>query len=129
MNLPYNDATFDVASISFGIRNVDAPNVALAEMARVVKPGGRIVVLEFGQPSGIVGLTYKWYSKNVIPFIGGLLTGHRKAYEYLPTTAAAFPCREEFLSLMNGTGRLENCHYRELTGGIAFLYVGTVVSL
>jgi demethylmenaquinone methyltransferase/2-methoxy-6-polyprenyl-1,4-benzoquinol methylase len=128
MKLPYDDATFDVASISFGIRNVDDPVVALGEMARVVRPGGRVVVLEFGQPRGIMGLTYRWYSKHVIPVIGGLLTGHREAYEYLPSTAAAFPCREDFLDLMRRTGRMDQCSYRELTGGIAFLYVGTVIA-
>lgn len=122
MHLPYADASFDVASISFGIRNVDDPRTALAEMARVVRPGGRVVVLEFGQPRGIVGLSYRWYSQHVIPLIGGLLTGNRKAYEYLPTTAAAFPCREDFLNLMRSTGLLEDCQYQELTGGIAFLY-------
>ena len=126
MHLPYADATFDAASISFGIRNVDDPRVALADMARVVKPGGKVVVLEFGQPRGIMGMVYGMYSRYVIPFIGGLITGNRKAYEYLPTTAAAFPCREAFTDLMTSTGRLTNCTYRELTGGIAFLYVGTV---
>ena len=126
MHLPYADATFDVASISFGIRNVDDPKTALAEMARVVKPGGRIVILEFGQPRGIMGLTYRFYSKNIIPLIGGLLTGNRKAYEYLPTTAAAFQCREQFTELMQSTGRLTDCTYEELTGGIAFLYSGVV---
>lgn len=126
MHLPYADATFDAASISFGIRNVDEPRVALADMARVVKPGGKVVVLEFGQPRGIMGMLYGMYSRYVIPFIGGLITGNRKAYEYLPTTAAAFPCREDFTDLMTSTGRLTNCTYRELTGGIAFLYVGTV---
>ncbi len=126
MHLPYADATFDVASISFGIRNVDDPKTALSEMARVVKPGGRIVVLEFGQPRGIMGFTYRFYSKNIIPLIGGLLTGNRKAYEYLPTTAAAFPCREQFTALMQSTGRLTDCTYEELTGGIAFLYSGVV---
>lgn len=126
MALPYADATFDVASISFGIRNVDDPVVALSEMARVVKPGGRVVVLEFGQPRGILGTTYRLYSKHVIPVIGGLLTGHREAYEYLPSTAAVFPCREAFLDLMRATGRYADVRYRELTGGIAFLYVGVV---
>ena len=126
MDLPYADATFDVASISFGIRNVDDPVRALSEMARVVVPGGRVVILEFGQPRGLVGLSYTFYSKFIIPFIGGLLTGNRKAYEYLPTTAAAFPCRQDFLDRMRQTGRYSNVSYRELTGGIAFLYVGTV---
>lgn len=126
MRLPYADATFDVSSIAFGIRNVDDPVVALGEMARVVVPGGKVVILEFGQPRGIMGLTYRFYSKHIIPFIGGLLTGHREAYEYLPETAAAFPCREDFLDRMRQTGRFADVHYKELTGGIAFLYVGTV---
>ena len=128
MHLPYADATFDAASISFGIRNVDVPRVALADMARVVKPGGKVVVLEFGQPRGIMGMLYGAYSRYVIPFIGGRITGNRQAYEYLPTTAAAFPCREAFTDLMTSTGRFKDCTYRELTGGIAFLYVGTVVA-
>ena len=126
MDLPYADATFDVASISFGIRNVDDPVRALSEMARVVVPGGRVVILEFGQPRGLVGLSYTFYSKYIIPVIGGMLTGNRKAYEYLPSTAAAFPCREAFLDMMRKTGRYADVSYRELTGGIAFLYVGTV---
>lgn len=126
MELPYDDKSFDIASISFGIRNVDNPKVCLNEMARVVRPGGRVVVLEFGRPKGIVGLSYRWYSKHVIPIVGKMLTGNREAYNYLPETAAAFPCREAFLDLMRSTGRFSSVRYRELTGGIAFLYVGTV---
>jgi demethylmenaquinone methyltransferase/2-methoxy-6-polyprenyl-1,4-benzoquinol methylase len=126
MDLPFDDAQFDIASISFGIRNVDDPQRCLAEMARVVRPGGRVVVLEFGQPRGIVGLSYRWYSRHVIPIVGKALTGNRDAYAYLPETAAAFPCREEFLGLMRATNRYSNVRYRSLTGGIAFVYVGVV---
>lgn len=126
MDLPYADATFDIASISFGIRNVDDPSRCLAEMARVVRPGGRVVVLEFGQPKGIMGLSYRWYSRHVIPVVGKMLTGNREAYAYLPETAAAFPCREAFLDLMRGTNRYASVRYRALTGGIAFVYVGIV---
>lgn len=126
MNLPYPDAIFDIASISFGIRNVDDVSIALSEMARVVKPGGRVMILEFGQPKGIIGIIYNLYSRYIIPFIGGLLTGNKEAYAYLPRTAAVFPCREDFLSLMTNTGRYSTVSYKELTFGIAFLYSGVV---
>lgn len=126
MDLGYGDHTFDVASMSFGIRNVDDPARALSEMARVVRPGGRVVVLEFGQPRGALGVLYRWYSKHVMPVVGGLITGDREAYTYLPQTAAAFPCREDFTAMMMGTGRYASASYRELTGGIAFLYLGVV---
>lgn len=124
--LPYEDNEFDVSSISFGIRNVDNRELALSELARVVKPGGKVMILEFGQPRGIIGTSYRLFSKSVIPFVGGLLTGNREAYQYLPKTAASFPCREEFLDLMRSTNGYSDVRYRELTGGIAFLYIGTV---
>jgi demethylmenaquinone methyltransferase / 2-methoxy-6-polyprenyl-1,4-benzoquinol methylase len=126
MKLPYADGRFDVASISFGIRNVDDPAVALGELGRVVKPGGRVVVLEFGQPEGLFGLLYRPYARWVMPLIGGLLTGNRAAYEYLPRTAAAFPCGERFLQLMRGTGRFERCTAEPLLQGLANVYVGVV---
>jgi demethylmenaquinone methyltransferase/2-methoxy-6-polyprenyl-1,4-benzoquinol methylase len=126
MALPYRDASFDIASIAFGIRNVDDPATALSELARVVRPGGRVVVLEFGQPRGVFGSVYDWYSRHIIPRIGGMITGDRTAYEYLPETAAAFPCREDFLALMRSTGRFSHVRYVTLTGGIAFIYVGVV---
>ncbi|MDZ4745272.1 MAG: bifunctional demethylmenaquinone methyltransferase/2-methoxy-6-polyprenyl-1,4-benzoquinol methylase UbiE [bacterium] len=126
MNLPYADATFDIATIAFGIRNVDDPVRALSEMARVCKPSGRVVVLEFGQPRGIIGLTFRLYSRYIIPFVGGLLTGNKKAYEYLPATAAAFPSGNEFLKLMQATGRFSHTTVEPLTGGIAYLYSGAI---
>jgi demethylmenaquinone methyltransferase/2-methoxy-6-polyprenyl-1,4-benzoquinol methylase len=126
MNLPYPDHTFDISSISFGIRNVDDPSIALKEMARVIKPGGKVMILEFGQPKGFMGVIYDWYSRHIIPFIGGLLTGNKEAYKYLPRTAAQFPCREEFLTLMRNTGMYSEASYQELTFGIAFLYKGVV---
>ena len=126
MNLPYPDHTFDISSISFGIRNVDDPSIAIKEMARVVKPGGKVVILEFGQPKGIMGLIYDWYSRYIIPFIGGLITGNKEAYQYLPRTASLFPCREEFLTLMKNTEMYSEASFQELTFGIAFLYKGVV---
>lgn len=126
MDLPYEDNHFDLASIAFGIRNVDDPVVALREMARVVKPGGRVVVLEFGQPEGLLGPPYRFYSRTVMPAIGGWLTGNREAYTYLPETSAAFPAGESFLELMDQTGVFARRRAISQTGGIAWIYVGTV---
>lgn len=126
MALPFPDATFEVASISFGIRNVDDPVKCLAEMARVVRPGGRVVVLEFGQPTGLFGALFRFYSKVVMPRVGGLLTGNRAAYEYLPRTSASFPAGDRFLELMDRTGAYKEKVAYPLTFGTSYVYVGTV---
>lgn len=126
MNLPYEDNTFDVASISFGIRNVDDPVVCLREMARVVRPGGRVVVIEFGQPRGFFGALYRFYSFQVMPFIGGIMSGNRQAYVYLPRTSAAFPAGDDFLALMDRSGGFAQRTGHPQTMGITWIYVGTV---
>jgi demethylmenaquinone methyltransferase/2-methoxy-6-polyprenyl-1,4-benzoquinol methylase len=126
MALPFADASFEVASIAFGIRNVDDPVKCLKEMARVVKPGGRVVVLEFGQPEGPFGALFRFYSRTIMPAIGGLLTGNRAAYEYLPRTAAAFPAGERFLALMDQTGAYRERVAHPMTFGTSYVYVGTV---
>ncbi|MBZ4409282.1 bifunctional demethylmenaquinone methyltransferase/2-methoxy-6-polyprenyl-1,4-benzoquinol methylase UbiE [Myxococcus sp. XM-1-1-1] len=126
MDLPFEDNRFDVASIAFGIRNVDDPVKCLSEMGRVVKPGGRVVVLEFGQPTGVFGALFRFYSKTVMPTVGGLLTGNRAAYEYLPRTSAAFPAGERFLSLMDQSGAYAERSAHPLTFGTANVYVGLV---
>lgn len=126
MNLQYGENEFDLASIAFGIRNVDDPVIALREMARVVRPGGRVVVLEFGQPEGILGPPYRFYSRKVMPAVGGWLTGNREAYTYLPETSAAFPAGEDFLDLMDRAGVFSTRRAVSQTGGIAWIYVGTV---
>lgn len=126
LDLPFPEARFDTASISFGIRNVDDPVRCLAEMARVVRPGGTVVVLEFGQPRGLFGWLYATYSRRVMPWLGGLLTGNRKAYEYLPRTAAAFPAGEGFLALMARTRAFAEVDARPLLAGLAWVYRGVV---
>jgi len=126
MNLPYEDSIFDISSIAFGIRNVDDPVIALKELARVVKPGGRVVVLEFGQPKGMLKIPYNLYSQHIMPAVGGLLSGNREAYTYLPRTSATFPAGDNFLKLMENSGSFSETKAVKLTGGIAYVYVGIV---
>lgn len=126
MNLPYDDNRFDISSIAFGIRNVDDPMVCLREMARVTKPGGKVVVLEFGQPKGLMKHPFRIYSKYIIPTLGGWFSGNRAAYEYLPETSASFPAGEKFIGLMKESASFSGYKAYPLQGGVAYIYVGTV---
>jgi len=128
MNLPYENNQFDIASIAFGIRNVDEPVTALREMARVVKPDGTVVILEFGQPKGVMSFPYKWYSRYIMPTVGGLLSGNREAYTYLPETSATFPAGEKFLELMDKSAVFKAREANKFNAGIAYIYVGMVTS-
>ena len=126
MDLQYKDNSFDIASIAFGIRNVDSAEQCLRELARVVRPGGQVVVLEFGQPHGWFRFPYAAYSKLILPFLGRIVSGDRDAYEYLHDTSSRFPCREDFLAMMDGTGAYASSRWVELSFGIAYIYFGTV---
>lgn len=121
--LPFDDASFDVASISFGIRNVNDPKKGIAEMARAVRPGGRVIVLEFGQPrSRLLGALYDWYRRHILPRLGGMVTGEQDAYEYLERSAGRFPCGDEFVALMREAATFQSVDYKPLSFGIAYLY-------
>lgn len=125
--LQYPDKTFDITSISFGIRNVGDPVKALQEMARVTKPGGLVMILEFGQVNApVIGPLYNFYSEKVLPMIGGWVTGQKEAYDYLQKSSAAFPCRKEFLDLMTESKAYSKTEYVSVTGGIAYIYKGVV---
>ncbi|WP_440999093.1 bifunctional demethylmenaquinone methyltransferase/2-methoxy-6-polyprenyl-1,4-benzoquinol methylase UbiE [Fodinibius sp. SL11] len=126
MDLPYEDNIFDISSIAFGIRNVDDPVQALKEMSRVVVPGGKVVVLEFGQPKGLLKYPYELYSQYIMPTLGGWISGNREAYTYLPRTSAKFPAGHDFIALMEEAGSFSGQFFEKLTGGIAYVYVGTV---
>lgn len=124
-NLPYDDASFDVASISFGIRNVADPRKGIAEMARVVRPGGRVIVLEFGQPRRRPFSTlYDFYTRRILPRLGGAVTGKPEAYDYLQRSAGRFPCGDDFAALMRESAAFASIEWVPLTMGIAYLYKG-----
>lgn len=125
--LPFPPSTFGFATVAFGIRNVSDPVHAMAEMARVVRPGGRVVVLEFCQPRvPVLGTLYRFYFRRVLPTLGGWISGAKNgAYRYLHDSVMAFPEREGFLALMRRAG-LAAPSLTLLTGGIAAIYRGEV---
>ena len=123
--LPFEDHSFDIASISFGIRNVNDPKKGLSELARVVRPGGCVLVLEFGQPrSRSFGTLYDSYRKHVLPALGGAVTGERDAYDYLESSASRFPSGEQFVAMMQESARFASIDVKPLSFGIAYLYRG-----
>jgi demethylmenaquinone methyltransferase/2-methoxy-6-polyprenyl-1,4-benzoquinol methylase len=124
--LAFPDASFDAATIAFGIRNTADPVQALREMARVVKPGGLVVVLEFGQPTGALRPLFSLYTRAVMVPLGGLLSGQPSAYRYLVESSARFPAGAAFEELLREADCFSSLESEPLTEGIAFLYRGTV---
>ena len=122
--LPFDDNLFDAVTIAFGLRNLANVADGLAELRRILKPGGRLVVLEFSAPvvPGF-GRLFNFYFSHVLPRIGGAVSGSRGAYEYLPDSVSKFPNQQKLVALMERTG-FETVKYRNLTGGIAALHSG-----
>ncbi|MEO0702066.1 MAG: bifunctional demethylmenaquinone methyltransferase/2-methoxy-6-polyprenyl-1,4-benzoquinol methylase UbiE [Pseudomonadota bacterium] len=124
MALPFEDASFDVYTISFGIRNVTRIEDALSEAFRVVRPGGRLMVLEFSQlPNAGLQWAYDRYSYNVIPAMGQAIAGDRDSYQYLVDSIRKFPDQDRFLGMIRQAG-FGNAKYRNLSMGIAALHSG-----
>ncbi len=121
--LPVPACAFDGALVAFGIRNVGDPAAALREMHRALRPGGRVVVLEFSMPEGLLGRLYRFYFGRVLPRIGGAVSGDAGAYRYLPESVARFPGPAAFADLMRAAG-FADVASRRLTAGVAHLYRG-----
>jgi demethylmenaquinone methyltransferase / 2-methoxy-6-polyprenyl-1,4-benzoquinol methylase len=120
--IPLPDGSCDAATIAFGIRNVAEPQRALAELARVIRPGGRLAILEFGEPRipGIRTL-YSWYFRYLLPLVGRLISRHQSAYSYLPASVGAFPPPSEFSRMLAATG-FSQVRAVPLTFGIVYLF-------
>jgi demethylmenaquinone methyltransferase/2-methoxy-6-polyprenyl-1,4-benzoquinol methylase len=125
LRLPFADGTFDAVTIAFGLRNLAGVADGLRELRRVLKEGGRLAVLEFSSPvvPGFRAL-FRFYFTRVLPSIGGLVSGSRGAYEYLPDSVSRFPDQKRLAELMRAEG-FEAVEYSNLTGGIAALHTGT----
>ena len=121
--LPFPDAHFDVVSVAFGLRNMTHKDQAIAEMCRVLKPGGKLLVLEFSKVAKPLEKVYDWYSFKVLPQLGKLVAGDDASYRYLAESIRMHPGQEELKSLMqkNGFGHVD---YHNMTGGIVALHVG-----
>jgi demethylmenaquinone methyltransferase/2-methoxy-6-polyprenyl-1,4-benzoquinol methylase len=122
LRLPVVDGSVDAVTIGFGIRNVQKPEVGCAEMARVLRRGGRLAILEFGMPRvpGIRAL-YEWYFNRALPFIGRRISGHGGAYSYLPASVGTFPPPAEFVTVLRQAG-FSDVRAVPLTFGIVYLY-------
>ena len=122
--LPFEDNHFDAITVAFGVRNYENLEKGLADMLRVLKPGGKIVILEFSKPRTFpIAPLYHFYFRYLTPFFGRLFSKDKKAYTYLPESVAAFPDGGEFVNLMEKTG-YQHTKYRFLTFGISAIYTG-----
>lgn len=123
-SLQFDDHSFDAAMVAFGVRNFEDLNKGLAEILRVLKPGGLLIVLEFSKPAGrFVKSIYNFYFFRILPFMGKVFSRDKSAYNYLPRSVNTFPDRNDFLDILNKIGFKET-FFEELTMGIVCLYSG-----
>lgn len=125
LSLPFRDRSFEAATIAFGLRNLAGIEAGIEELFRILKPGGRVVVLEFSKPTTpILRSLFRVYFTKVLPLFGGLISGSMTAYQYLPDSVSRFPDQTELASMMRQVGFAE-VTFQNLSGGIAALHLGT----
>jgi demethylmenaquinone methyltransferase/2-methoxy-6-polyprenyl-1,4-benzoquinol methylase len=125
VSLPFRENTFGASIIAFGLRNIPHKEKALAEMVRVIKMGGKVIVLEFTFPQkGIIRRLYPVYFKRILPWVGGFISGDKGAYAYLPESVHHFPLAKDYENLLRNSG-LDGVTSRRLTSGIASIITGT----
>jgi len=123
-SLEFIDNTFDLVTVAFGVRNFEKRAESLREMLRVLRPQGEVIILEFSTPHKFpIKQLYRFYFMHVLPCIGGIISGHREAYQYLPNTVYAFPQGDQFVEEMRVAG-FENLSYQKMSFGIATIYYG-----
>jgi demethylmenaquinone methyltransferase/2-methoxy-6-polyprenyl-1,4-benzoquinol methylase len=124
LRLPLGDASLDLITVAFGFRNLANYEAGLAEMRRVLRPGGMAAILEFSRPPNpLFARLYNFYARRILPWIGGALSGSRDAYRYLPESVARFPTAPELADDMRRAG-FANVSFEYLTGGIVALHLG-----
>ncbi len=122
-SLPFAASSFDCITIAFGLRNVTGKKTALGSMLRVLKPGGKLLVLEFSRPAAAIKPAYDLYSFRLLPLLGRLVAGDEASYQYLAESIRMHPDQESLLDMMRDAG-FERCRYHNLAGGIVALHVG-----
>jgi len=123
-HLPFADSSFDAVTVAFGLRNMESWPVALREMARVLAPGGHLLVLDFSMPRPPFAVLYRFYLHNILPLVAALVTGNRAGYEYLGESIEAFPSGEAMCSLIRSNG-FASADARPLAAGIVSIYTAT----
>ena len=122
-NMIFDSETFDVITVAFGVRNFENLSLGLSNMHKVLKTGGKVVILEFSKPKGLFRYLYNFYFRYITPLLGKFFSKDNSAYTYLPESVSAFPDGNEFIQIMQTAG-FKNTTYRELTFGVATIYTG-----
>jgi demethylmenaquinone methyltransferase / 2-methoxy-6-polyprenyl-1,4-benzoquinol methylase len=123
-NLPFDNEQFDAETVAFGVRNFENTLKGLKEMHRVLRPGGKVVILEFSKPAGFPFRNiYRFYFKNLLPLFGRMISKDKEAYTYLPESVDIFPERENFVNIMEEAG-FRQCSFKPLTFGVCTVYSG-----